>query len=245
MKNILPLVAMSAIAMLAGGCNFSHDAEARDAGPAVDRTYQVGAFDRVTVAGPYEVTVTTGGQPGVVVAHGGEAILAETEIAVENGELRIVPKDKKNRIWNWGKGGKVRVEVSTAALKGATIAGSGTVRIDRVAGNDFEGEVAGSGDLGIGQMDAGKVAVAISGSGNVRAAGKAQALDVNIAGSGDVDLSALEVTAADISIAGSGNVRARATGAAAVSIMGSGDVEITGGAKCAISKQGSGNVRCS
>ncbi|MDQ3079743.1 MAG: DUF2807 domain-containing protein [Pseudomonadota bacterium] len=243
MKQTLPLVALAAIATLAGGCNFSSNAEARDAGPAVDRTYQVGAFDRMTVSGPYEVTVKTGGQPGVV-AHGGEAVLAETEIVVEDGELRIVPKGKKNR-WNWGKGSKVRIEVSAAALRGATIAGSGTVSIDRIAGGDFEGEVAGSGDLGIAQMDAGKVAMAITGSGNVRAAGKARALDVNIAGSGDVDLSALEVVAADVSIAGSGNVRARATGAADVSIMGSGDVEIKGGAKCSVSKQGSGDVRCS
>ncbi len=244
MKQTLPFVALAAIATLAGGCNFSSNAKARDAGPVTDRTYQVGAFDRIAVAGPYEVTVKTGGQPGVV-AHGGEAILAETAIVVENGELTIGPKDKKNRLWNWGKDGKVRVDVTAAALRGAAIAGSGTVQIDRIVGGDFEGEVAGSGDLGIGQMDAGKVAMAIAGSGNVRAAGKARALDVNIAGSGDVDLSALEAVAADVSIAGSGNVRARATGAAAVSIMGSGDVEITGGAKCAVSKQGSGNVRCS
>ncbi len=244
MKQTLPFVALAAIATLAGGCNFSSNAEARDAGPAVDRSYQVGAFDRVEVAGPYEVTVTTGGQPGVV-AHGGEAILAETEIVVENGELTIGPKDKKNRRWNWGKDGKVRVDVTAAALRGATIAGSGTMLIDRVAGGDFEGEVAGSGDLGIAQIDAGKVAMAIAGSGKVRAAGKARALDVNIAGSGDVDFSGLEAVAADVSIAGSGNVRARATSSAAVSIMGSGDVEITGGAKCAVSKQGSGNVRCS
>ena len=244
MKRLIPFLVTTAIAALAGGCNFSNNAEARDAGPAVDRTYQVGAFDRITVAGPYEVTVKTGGQPGVV-AHGGEAILTETEIVVENGELTIGPKDKKSMRFNWGKASKVRVEVSAAALRGATIAGSGTVQIDRVAGGDFEGEVAGSGDLGIGQMDAGKVAMAIAGSGNVRAAGKARALDVSIAGSGDVDLSGLEVVAADVSIAGSGNVRARATGTAAVAIMGSGDVEISGGAKCNVSKQGSGDVRCS
>jgi len=243
MKRSIPFLAATAIAVLAGGCNFSNDAEARDSGPAVDRTYQVGAFDRITVAGPYEVTVKTGGQPDVV-AHGGEAILAETDIVVEGGELKIKPKANKTR-FNWGKGGKVRIEVSAAALRGATVAGSGTLQIDRVAGGDFEGEVAGSGDLGIGRMDAGKVDMAIAGSGNVRAVGKARALEVSIAGSGDVDFSALEVVTADVSIAGSGNVRALATGTAEVSIMGSGDVEIKGGAKCDVSKQGSGDVRCS
>ncbi len=244
MNRLIPIVALSATAALASACNFSNQAEARDAGPAVDRNYQVGNFDRIAVSGPYEVTVKTGGQPGVT-AHGGEAVLAETDIVVTNGELRIMPKKKNGFRWNWGRDGKVRVEVSAAALRKASIAGSGGVQIDRVAGGDFEGEVAGSGNLGIGQLDAGKVELAVAGSGEMRAAGKAQSLELSIAGSGDVDLSALDVVAADVSIAGSGNVRARATGTAAVSIMGSGDVEITGGAKCAVSKQGSGNVRCS
>ena len=240
MTRLISLVALTAFA---SGCNLSNDAEARDAGPTVDRTYKVGAFDRITVAGPYEVTVKTGGEPGVV-AHGGEAVLAETDFIVEKGVLKIVPKRKNGFRWNWGSNGKVRVDVSAAALRGATIAGSGAVQIDRVAGGDFAGKVAGSGDLGIAQMDAGKVELAVAGSGNVRAAGKARSLDISIAGSGDVDVSALDVVAAEVSIAGSGNVRARATGTAAVSIMGSGDVEISGGAKCDVSKKGSGEVRC-
>lgn len=244
MIRLTSLVALTTFAALAGGCNFSAEAETRDAGPAVNRTYQVGAFDRITVAGPYDVSVTTGGQPGVV-AQGGQAVLDETDFIVEDGELKIAPKRKRGLRWNWGKDSKVRVEVSTGMLRGATIAGSGAVRIDRVGGGDFEGKVAGSGDLGIGQMDAGKVSLGIAGSGNVRAAGTARAIGVNIAGSGNVDVGALDSVTADVSIAGSGNVSARATGTAAVSIMGSGDVDISGGAKCTVSKKGSGEVRCS
>jgi hypothetical protein len=244
MQKLIPIAAIGAISALASGCHFSNHAEARDAGPAGDRSYQVGAFDRITVAGPYEVTVKTGGQPGVT-AHGGEAILAETDFIVENGELRIGPKKKRGMRWNWTNRSPVRVEVSAASLREATIAGSGGIQIDRVAGGDFEGTVAGSGNLGIAQMDAGKTEFSVAGSGEVRASGKARSLDLSIAGSGDVDLSALEVVAADVSIAGSGNVRARATGTASVSIMGSGDVELTGGAKCDVTKHGSGDVRCS
>jgi len=241
MKRLLPI---AAIALLAG-CNFSSsdDRETRDAGPAVARQYQVGAFDRIAVAGPYEVSVVTGAQPGVS-ASGGEAVLAETDISVEDGVLKIKPKSKKGIRWNWGNSGKVMVKVTTAALRGAEIAGSGGVTIDRVAGGDFKGEVAGSGDLMIAAVDAGAVEFSIAGSGNVRAAGKAQRVEVNIAGSGDVDLATLEAATADISIAGSGKVRARATATADVTIMGSGDVAISGGAKCNVSKNGSGNVTC-
>ena len=244
MTRLIPTPALAiAAGALLGGCHFTN-AEARDAGPAVDRTYQVGSFDRIAVAGPYEVTVKTGGQPGVK-AHGGEAILAETDIIVENGELKIIPKKKHGMRWNWGKDGKVRVEVSAPSLREATIAGSGGIQVDRISGGDFEGTVAGSGNLGIAQLDAGKAEFSVAGSGNVRASGTTRSLELSIAGSGDVDLSGLTATDASVSIAGSGNVRARATGTADVSIMGSGDVELTGGAKCSVSKHGSGDVRCS
>ena len=244
MNRLLPI---AALVLAAGGCNWSHaDAETRDAGPAVDRNYQVGAFDRISVSGPYDVTVVTGRQPGVA-AHGGEAILAETDISVKNGVLRIGPKEKSGRVrWSWGKDrDKVRVEVNAAALRGANIAGSGAIQIDRVADTAFEGEVAGSGNLKIARVEGGSVDFSVAGSGDVVASGRAGKAEVSIAGSGDVDLSALEVAQADVSIAGSGNVRARATGTAQVSIMGSGDVAITGGARCDVSKAGSGKVNCS
>ena len=243
MKRLIPLVALGSIAALSGGCNMFGGAEARDAGPAVDRTYTVAAFDRIETAGPYEVTVKSGGQPGVT-ARGGGNFLDETEVKVVDGVLRIGPL-KKNSRWSWSNDdSKVRMTVTTAALRGAAIAGSGNMQIDRVGG-DFKGEVAGSGDLSIDRVDAGSVGLDVAGSGTVRAAGKAQSLDIGIAGSGDVDVSGLEVVAAEVSIAGSGNVRARATGTAEVSTVGSGDVEISGGAKCQVSKQGSGDVRCS
>lgn len=243
MKRLISFVALGSIAALAGGCNMLGSAKARDAGPAVDRSYPVAAFDRIESAGPYEVTVTSGGRPGVT-ARGGTNVLDETKVTVVDGVLRIEPAKKNNR-WSWGNDdSKVRMMVTTAALRGAAIAGSGDLKIDRVGG-DFKSEVAGSGDLTIDRVDGGSVEVAVAGSGNVRAAGKAQSLDIGIAGSGDVDVSGLEVVAAEVSIAGSGNVRARATGTADVSIVGSGDVEISGGAKCQVSKQGSGEVRCS
>lgn len=244
MKRLIEILALTAFAALASGCNFSGGAEARDAGPAVDRTFQVGAFDRITVAGPYHVRVKTGGKAGVS-AHGGEAALAETDVLVENGELIIRPKRSHGIRWTWGKDNQVTMMVTTAAIRGATIAGSGGIDIDRAAGGDFKGQVAGSGDLAVGSIEANTAKFEIAGSGGIRAGGKVAKLDVNIAGSGDVDLSALTATDASVSIAGSGNVRTHATGTAKVSMMGSGDVEVTGGAKCEVSKVGSGDVKCS
>jgi len=233
---------VAAAALLAGACHFSADAEERDPGPQVSRNYQVGAFDKIAVAGPYEVNVVTGGQPAVS-AKGGENLLAETDVIVEGDTLKIMPKKHKGIRWNWNRG-KAVFTVNAAALRGAAIAGSGGITVDKVAG-DFDGDVAGSGDLRLASVAGGKIKLAIAGSGDVSAAGKADSVNLSIAGSGDINAGGLAAQTAEVSIAGSGNIAANAIGTADVSIMGSGDVDISGGAKCTVSKHGSGDVRCS
>ncbi|HKX91251.1 MAG TPA: head GIN domain-containing protein [Sphingomicrobium sp.] len=233
---------VAAAAVLAGGCHVGSRAETRDPGPEVSRNFQVGAFDKIAVSGPYEVIVSSTGQPGVS-AKGGSNLLDETEVVVEGGTLKIQPRKHRGLRFNWNDG-KAVFTVNGAALHAAAIAGSGGISVDKVSG-DFEGDVAGSGDLKIASVAGGKVKLSIAGSGGVDAAGKADSVDLSIAGSGDIRAGSLASRTADISIAGSGNVRANASESADVSIMGSGDVEVTGGAKCSVSKAGSGNVRCS
>ncbi len=234
-------VTAAAVALLAGACHVGSRAEDREPGPETSRTFPVGAFDKLAVSGPYEVNVVTGGGPGVS-AKGGSNLLDETEVLVENGTLVIRPKKRNGIHFNWSDG-KAVFTVNAMALRGAAIAGSGGVNVDKVAG-DFEGDVAGSGDLKLASVAWGKIKLAIAGSGGVSAAGKADSVDLSIAGSGDIDTRGLASRAAEVSIAGSGNVGANASESADVSIMGSGDVEIMGGAKCNVSKAGSGNVRC-
>lgn len=241
MRKSLGAAAIAASATLAG-CN----AQAEDGGTTVSRTYQVGAFEKLEVAGPYEVEVRTGPAASVS-AQGSEKLLDRTKVEVRDGRLVIHPE--QSRSWfhvGWSTRGKARFVVTVPQLAGATIAGSGDIKVDRVQGTDFEGVVAGSGALHIGAIDVQALKLSIAGSGSAKAgAGKAQSADYDIAGSGDVDAGAIQVQQAKVSIAGSGSVRTHATGTADVSIMGSGDVDVAGGAKCSISKAGSGNVRCS
>lgn len=232
-----------AAAAAASACHFGAEAETRDVGSAVTRNYQVGAFDRIEVSGPYEVNVTTGGAPAAR-ATGGDALLDQTEVFVEGNVLHIRPKKEKNRIsWRWGKSEKAQFTVTTAVLHGAGIAGSGKVAVDKVVG-DFKGDVAGSGDLRMAAVNGGAVALEIAGSGRIAAAGTAQSTSIDIAGSGTVDVAALTARTADVSIAGSGNVKVNASETAKVDIAGSGNVAVTGGAKCNVSKAGMGNVTC-
>lgn len=230
-----------AAAALLGACN---SARGEDGGPVVDRDYQVGNFDRLELAGAYDVTVRTGAAPSVH-ARGNEKLIEQLVVEVRNGALSVHPKDRGFR-WGSGPRGKVDLMVTVPALRGAELAGSGDIRIDRVAGDRFDGGIAGSGDLSVERVEVGSLKFAIAGSGGARAgSGRAQSVEYDIAGSGDINANGVAADSAKVSIAGSGNVTAQAAKAADVSIMGSGNVEISGGAKCNISKAGSGSVRCS
>jgi len=240
-KSIVTAIVAASTATSACGHTRSEDG-----GPTVARNYQVGGFDQIEVAGPYNVTVRTGAAPSVA-ARGPQRMIEHMVVEVRGGKLLIHSERQKG--WfhtGWNFHGQVDLAVTVPQLRGATIAGSGDVRVDQVKGDAFEGTVAGSGGLDVGTLDVQSLKLAIAGSGGAKArAGRAQTAKFDIAGSGDIDARGVQAQAADVSIAGSGSISANASSTAHVSIMGSGDVDVTGGAKCSISKAGSGDVRCS
>ena len=216
----------------------------QDGGPIVSRNYQIGNFQQIEIAGPYDVQVRTGGNPSVS-ARGSERLLERTVVEVKGDKLVIRP-EQKGWFQSVSLHGKANFTVTVPQLRGATIAGSGDIKVDKVRGDRFEGVVAGSGGLDVGQLEVQTLKFSIAGSGDVKAAsGRAQNVGLDIAGSGDIDTRGIRAQDADVSIAGSGNVAAHAGRTAKVSIMGAGDVEVTGGAKCSVTKMGSGEVRCS
>lgn len=239
--RIPTVLAAAAIAIAATGCT---GARSQDSGPTVQRNYPIGAFDRIEVAGPYEVEVRTGADPGVS-ASGPERAIERMVVEVDGGTLKVHPRRRNGLNFNWSNDETVRLAVTVPSLRGADIAGSGTISVDRVAGEMFEGGVAGSGDLRLGQVEVQRLKMGIAGSGEIRAAGRARAVEYDIAGSGDIDAGELQAEEAKVSITGSGNVNGNATQTASVDIAGSGDVRLRGGAQCRVSKAGSGNVDCS
>lgn len=214
-------------------------------GATVARNYQVGNFQQIEVAGPYEVEVRTGSGP-TVSASGPEKLLGRTVVAVQGDKLVIRTENNHGFHFGWGIHGNAHFTITVPQLTGAAIAGSGGIHVDRVQGQSFEGEVAGSGGLDVGTINVQQLKVSVGGSGNVKAGtGKVQAAEYEIGGSGNIEAGGIQAQQAKISIAGSGGVRANATGTADVNVMGSGDVTISGGGKCTVNKLGSGNVRCS
>jgi hypothetical protein len=239
------------VAVLGAAASVSACAQASGeaSGARVQRSFAVGGFERIEVAGPYVVEVRTGSAPSVQ-ASGPERAIERLVVEVRGDRLTIHPR-KQNR-WgmnfggsNWN-GDKVRLTVTAPRLREAEIAGSGDMTIDRVQGESFAGGIAGSGNLSVGAVEVGELKLEIAGSGAATArSGRARNVEYEIAGSGDIDAAGIASETAAVSIAGSGNVRGQATRTADVEIAGSGDVELKGGARCTVSKAGSGEVRCS
>ena len=235
------------LATVAAACTLAGcQVHAQDGGPTISRNYQVGNFQQIEVAGPYDVTVRTGANPGVS-ATGGQKLLDRTIVVVQGDKLVIHPQEHHGfSLFSFGTHGGAKFTVTVPQLSAATIAGSGDLHVDHVRGASFDGSVAGSGGLDVDTVEVQSLKLSIGGSGSAKArGGKAQSIDYSIGGSGDIDAGAVQGQKATVSIAGSGNVKANATGTADVSVVGSGDVDVSGGAKCTISKAGSGDVHCS
>lgn len=238
-KSLAAVIAGSAVV---AGCHPDHE----DAGATVSRNYQVGTFQQIEVAGPYDVEVRTGGNPSVS-AQGSERLLERTDVSVE-GDRLIIRTHHEGGFFHFGfsRRGNVHFVVTVPQLTGASLTGSGDIKVDKVQGQAFDGSVTGSGDLSVATLEVQALKLSITGSGGVKAGtGKAQSAEYQTTGSGDLDAGAIDSPQIKASISGSGDIRAHGSGTANVSIMGSGDVFLTGGAKCNVSKAGSGDAHCS
>lgn len=241
MRKLLALTPLILAAAACSAGNAQENGDRRASGEQGQRNFQVGAFDKVALEGSHDVVVTVGGQPSVR-AEGDAEEIARLDIRVENGSLRIGTR-RESRSW-FGHHGRVTVYVTAPALNGASIGGSGDMRIDRVQAQTFGASVAGSGDMEIGALRARVASFDIAGSGGIRAAGAAERASLAIAGSGNLALDGLQTRRASVSVAGSGDIAIQASEAVDGSLMGSGDLEVRGAAHCTVTKSGSGDIRC-
>jgi hypothetical protein len=214
---------------------------AGDEGRAGQRSFDVGAFRSIELAGPHDVVVTVGGAPSVR-AEGSAEALERLDIRVDGGDLSI--GTRRDSWFSGARRGRVTVYVTAPSLEEASVAGSGNMRIDSVHGEEFEASVAGSGNLDIAALQTRRAEFSIAGSGNITAAGTVEQTEVDIAGSGEARLQALQTRTAEVAIAGSGDINLQASESVGGSIMGSGNVNVRGPARCTVRKMGSGEARC-
>ena len=240
----LTVLASAALAATLAGCgNTSWNSDDDSPGIAAQgsggsRSYAATGFTDVSLASPDQLDVRVG--PAFSVRAEGSSDVLDVLRVRRDGDSLVI--DRRAGVHLSGQ--PAHVTVTLPVLREATLAGSGAMTVDRVAGDRFRVNAAGSGTVRVGALATRRTDINLAGSSGVTAAGSAGELHVSIAGSGSVTSPQLTASRANVSIAGSGDVRAAVNGDASVQIMGSGDVNLGPQAHCSVTRLGSGNVTC-
>lgn len=195
--------------------------------PNLNQSTTMQPFDNVEIAGAFKVIYDQGESHSVRI-EASEQALKEMTVYVKDGELRIRKSVKKPTVTF----SDVKVHVTSPALEGIEIAGSGAFTARKpIKSNDLNAEIAGSGKILLTSLGSQDTHMSIAGSGNIEIGQlDTESAKAEIAGSGDVNLGVLNCKKFNIEIAGSGNVNCEHIDADDVhtEIAGSGDVNLKG-----------------
>lgn len=199
----------------------------------------VSDFDKISIAGNFEVELVKGNE-GEITITSDENIIEYIKTEVENGKLKIAPKDRYNLRPTSG----IKMIVTFEDFEKIALAGSGSVVSDNtIKGSELKLSLAGSGTIDL-KIDNTNTNTSVAGSGKLKLAGNTSNLKVSVAGSGDLKALELKASIVKVSIAGSGDVKVHAEDEIHASIAGSGDVVYSGNPKVEkSSKIGSGSFK--
>jgi hypothetical protein len=229
------LVSLAALSMAA--C-FSIDfdgAAVRGSGTSATDERALTTFDRIEIAGAFDVDVRVGGSPRAVVTGDDNLVpLVETEVRGRTLHVRSTR--------NLRPSAGLRVEVTAPALDALAVSGSAAVSASGVRSPAFRASVAGSGEL-VADGAFGELTCSVSGSGELVLRGSAETVDASVSGSGEVDLLSTPARSVVVTVSGSGNAGVHATERLEARISGSGDVRYRGTPAVESTVSGSGSIR--
>lgn len=190
---------------------------------------------RIVFNTPGELVVRPGADEKVIVDAEAK-VLAQLDLSVKGDTLTIASKGS----FKTDKGLKYTVTVkSFRALKSVA---SGNSSVEGFSGSDVDIELGGSGDIGLKNMKAGRLAILLKSSGNVEASGSGKSVVARIDGAGNIDTTSYQAQVVEAKIDGSGTIRVHADESLSASIGGAGNIEYKGKAKVTQTITGAGNV---
>lgn len=164
----------------------------------------VGAFTGIELQGAAELHVIVGGRTSVSV-RGDDNIVKIVDTAVRSGTLFI---SEHNRSFTTHV--PLTITVATPALDAATLAGAGTMQIERIRAARFTAIFGGAGQLEL--------------------SGRTRNLVLTLSGAGSADAVNLEAQSVTVVVAGTGTARVTATRALDATVSGTGTILYGGGA---------------
>lgn len=222
MNRMITAVLLATVLFTAASCGWR---SVRGNGNVVTENRNETNFDGVKTAGSFDLYITQGATYSVRI-EAEENLLKYIITRVEGGELKV----KVQNGVNLRPRRDMKVFVTAPVYKALGIAGSGNIVSESAikSSNDMQFSIAGSGDIRIGDFDAPRLKVNISGSGSAAVAGTTRDAEFRIAGSGDIKCRELKAENTEVHIAGSGNVWTYCSQNLDVHIAGGGDVHYLG-----------------
>lgn len=202
------------------------------------RSFTISSFDRVRIEGDYVVSLVTNRAP-FARAEGNAADLDAIDLRVEGRTL--VLRQRSNRGGD-GSGPPVRIALGTPDIRSATLAGAGSLRIDRMGGLSADVAVQGPGQVSVEDVQADRLTAGIQGSGSLTLGGKVKS--ASLVARGTAVLAATGLAADEVTVAAEGGsqVEVRALSRAAVTAAGPVQVRLLGKPACTLRVSGSASV---
>ncbi|MBC9795967.1 head GIN domain-containing protein [Sinomicrobium weinanense] len=199
---------------------------------------KTGSYDKIGVAGMFDVDLVSGKEGNISIT-AEENLLEYIETEVQGNLLKI----KTQKGVNLRPHKKIVITVPFEDISEVSLAGSGNiVGKDLIKANDFETNLAGSGDIDL-FVETEDLESNIAGSGDIKLRGKSNVYEGNLSGSGDIDAYELITEDAEVSISGSGDIRLHCNQKLKARVSGSGNVLYKGNPAKEDSKvSGSGKV---
>lgn len=206
-------------------------------GPIVKKTLSLDAFSGVELAVSGNVYIRQGSKQMVEVeSHQNIIELLRTDVASGFWKIRF---DKSVRGYS-----KLNIYITVPSVSKLAISGSGRIEGQNTftGSNNVSLAISGSGNLKA-AFECQELSATISGSGDMILSGKTGSLRASISGSGDVRAKELDVADANITISGSGDCSVSVRENLDVKTSGSGDVSYSGRPRVNAKVSGSGKVR--
>lgn len=210
-------------------------------GQTVKETRDVSTFEGVGLAFSGDIYITQG-SPQKVVIEADKNVMEIIETRVEGGKLIL-----KTQNGSWRNLGDIKVYITMPKINYLSISGSGDMICETgINTQEIEVEVSGSGSVRVNKLASDEVEAVITGSGDITLAGSdhaARELDVKITGSGSFKGADLAAGEAIVTITGSGSATVHAVNELETNITGSGSVLYRGKPLVNASATGSGKTR--
>jgi hypothetical protein len=208
---------------------------------AATRNFGITSFEKIRVEGPFLVVLKTGVAP-YAQASGSSAALDRVAIEVRGNTLVV-----HNDLNAWGSDsgrnlGPVQITLGTHDLSAATVAGSGSLTIDRAKGLSFDLSIAGSAIAQVGQADVDQLNLTLVGTASATLAGRAGKMTALVRGISALDTTNLAVKDAMLSADGTVKIKANVTNSVTVGAIGPATIELYGRPACTLRMNGSATV---